>query len=408
MSKRKKYLTCSRKYDLPLFCAAWTAAVVPKPRSKAEGAAADGGAEEPESNGPGGAGVGHVVFGGGGGDRKNGVKNKLLLAHYAFAADVLSEAIYTLSTDDDPPYRLAVHPGSNEIVCSVSKDCRLVELNTEEDLKLEVSKRVVQPLQDIGEQNCLVFSGDGTRLATGGEDGHLRVFEWPSLELVMDQAGAHTAVKDIDFSLDGSLLVSTGDNGPCRVWDLSRASAVTSLTANKGANLGFCRFSRDGTKPFLFITMREGGKGVISIWNSTTWKKSTSKRLSEYPISAFAISPDGRFLAIGTSEGDVKVLNAKNLAVVLQVKSAHMVFVTSMEFSPNSRALLSVSGDSSARVTAISEPTKWEGWRIYMLMFLLLLLSYWFFIVRKQDEAGGDLSVRAVISDVLVHLGVRR
>ncbi|BBN16739.1 prolactin regulatory element-binding protein [Marchantia polymorpha subsp. ruderalis] len=397
MSKRKKYLTCSRKYDLPLFCAAWTAAVVPKPRNKEDGAAADDG-----------AGVAHVVFGGGGGNRKSGVKNKLLLAHYDFASDMLSEAVYTLSTDDDPPYRLAVHPGSNKIVCSISKDCRLLELNAEEDLKLEVSKRVVQPLQDIGEQNCLVFSGDGTRLATGGEDGHLRVFEWPSLELVMDQAGAHTAVKDIDFSLDGSLLVSTGDAGPCRVWDLSKASAVTSLSASKGANLGLCRFSRDGTKPFLFITMREGSKGVISIWNSTTWKMSTSKRLSEYPISAFAISPDGRFLAIGNSEGDVKVLNANNLGVVMQVKSAHMVFVTSMEFSPNSRALLSVSGDSSARVTAISEPTKREGWRIYMLMFLLLLLSYWFFIVRKQDEAGGDLSVRAVISDVLVHLGVRR
>ncbi|KAL2611024.1 hypothetical protein R1flu_022716 [Riccia fluitans] len=406
MTKRKKYLTCSRKYDLPLFCAAWTGAVAPKPGSeKAEGAEVEG--EVAESRAPVVAGVGHVVFGGGGGDRKSGLKNKLLLANYDFSSDVLSEAIHTLSTDDDPPYRLAVHPGSNEIVCSVSKDCRLVELNAEEDVKLELSKKVVQPLQNIGEQNCLVFNRDGTRLATGGEDGHLRVFEWPSLKLVLDKPGAHTAVKDIDFSLDGSMLVSTGDDGPCRVWDLSKDSVVTSLSPSKGGTLGFCRFSRDGTKPFLFVTMREGGRGVISIWDTTTWKKRTSRRLSEDPISAFSISPDGRFLAIGTSEGDMKVVSAKNLAVIQQVKNAHMVFVTSMEFSPNGRALLSVSGDSSARITVIADLSKGEGWRVYLLILLVLLVSYWFFIASKQGEGGKDIHLQTLISDALGRLGIR-
>ncbi|KAL3682196.1 hypothetical protein R1sor_000218 [Riccia sorocarpa] len=381
MTKRKKYLTCSRKYDLPLFCAAWTAAVNPKLQSKNEdGAEVEG--EVGDTSAPVGAGVGHVVFGGGGGDRKTGLQNKLLLAHYDFSSDVLSEAIHTLSTDDDPPYRLAVHPGSNEIVCSISKDCRLVELSAEEEVKLEVSKRVVHPLQDVGEQNCLVFSRDGTRLAMGGVDGRLRVFEWPSLKLVLDKAGAHTEVKDIDFRLDGSMLVTTGDDGPCRVWDLAKESLVTSLPPSKGGTLGFCRFSRDGTKPFLFITMREADRGAISIWNTTTWKKTRSRRLSEDPISAFSISPDGRFLAIGTSEGDIKVVSAYNLAVIQQVRNAHMVFVTSMEFSPNGRALLSVSGDSSARITVIAERSKGQGWGVYLLILLVLLVSYYWLFVR--------------------------
>jgi hypothetical protein len=31
------------------------------------------------------------------------------------------------------------------------------------------------------------------------QDGHLRVFEWPSLKIVLDQPDAHKSIKDMDF-----------------------------------------------------------------------------------------------------------------------------------------------------------------------------------------------------------------
>ncbi|CAM6098985.1 unnamed protein product [Calypogeia fissa] len=391
MSKRKKYLTCSRKYDLPLFCAAWTGSIAEsKPAANSESEAGPStGRTDDNADDKGqlaGAGVGHVVFGGGGGDRKNGVKNLLVLAHYDFGTDVLSEAISTSSTDDDPPYRLAVHPGSNEIVCSVSKDCRLFELRSDDGVKLESSEKLRKPLRDVGEQNCLVFSADGTRFATGGEDGHLRVFEWPSLELLLNEPNAHQSVKDLDFSLDSSLLASTGDSGPCRIWDISKASAVAVLTSDKGSNLGFCRFSRDGTKSILYITLREGGKGLIGMWDTNSWEKVGAKKLSDVPISAFSISPDGKFLAIGSSEGALSIVDAKRLAATQQLKSAHMVFVTSMEFSPNSRALLSVSGDSSARVTAVTESSKLGGLPNSVLILLIVVLLSLLYILASRGR----------------------
>lgn len=31
------------------------------------------------------------------------------------------------------------------------------------------------------------------------QDGKLRVYKWPSMENILDQANAHTSVKDLDF-----------------------------------------------------------------------------------------------------------------------------------------------------------------------------------------------------------------
>ena len=33
------------------------------------------------------------------------------------------------------------------------------------------------------------------------QDGHLRVFEWPNLRLILDQPEAHRSIRDIDFRL---------------------------------------------------------------------------------------------------------------------------------------------------------------------------------------------------------------
>ena len=93
---------------------------------------------------------------------------------------MLTEAQDTLTTGDEAPYRLAVHPAGEAVVCSVGGDCRLFALRQEEskEVKIVTAEREIQVLQGVGEQNCLVFSADGSRIAAGGDDGHLRVIEW--------------------------------------------------------------------------------------------------------------------------------------------------------------------------------------------------------------------------------------
>lgn len=112
--------------------------------------------------------------------------------------------------------------------------------------------------------------------------------------MILEQADAHKSIKDLDFSLDATLLASTSDDSGCRIWDLAKGTSVASLPSAKGEGYGFVRFSRDGTKPLLFVTIRKGGKGFISVFDTNTWKRVRSQKVQDEAISAFAITRDSR------------------------------------------------------------------------------------------------------------------
>ncbi|XP_071711271.1 SEC12-like protein 2 [Rutidosis leptorrhynchoides] len=323
----------------------------------------------------------YVIFSGGGGEGRSGIPNALVVSRFDSASNSLSdEPVEKHGTGDDLPYRMAVHPGGEGVICSLSKSCRWYEWNVTENegikcLSLKQSEKVLERLEDVGQQLAVTFSHDGSLLAVGGEDGTLRVFKWPNMELVLDAPKAHTSVKNLDFSPDGKFLVSVG-SGLGRVWDISSSLAKTSLPKENDEIFGYCRFSQDSKNDqILYVTAIRDRGGSIVKWNTTNWKRISSKYVVRDSISAFNVSNDGKLLAIGTNEGDVLILNSSSMKVHTTIKKAHLGLVTSLAFSSDSRALASVSLDASARVTLIKETTKNAGVNIWVILLILLLAA---------------------------------
>ncbi|XLS70316.1 hypothetical protein HN51_027181, partial [Arachis hypogaea] len=89
----------------------------------------------------------------------------------------------------------------DNFVCSLSNgSCKLFELYGNETKMMLLAKELA-PLQNIGSQNCITFSVDGSKFATGGSDGHFRIMEWPSMNNILDEPRAHKSVRDMDFRL---------------------------------------------------------------------------------------------------------------------------------------------------------------------------------------------------------------
>ncbi|KZV33516.1 hypothetical protein F511_38332 [Dorcoceras hygrometricum] len=299
---------------------------------------------------------GHVVLAGGGGEGRSGIANALLVSAFDVDSNSLSDQpVAKLGTGCDLPYRIAVHPGGEGVICSLPKSCRWFEWeeNTSDDkhgLSLKSSEKVLQQLEDVGQQLALTFNHDGNLLAVGGEDGTLRIYKWPSMETALDEFSGHSSVKDLDFSPDGKFLVSVG-SGPGRIWNVALSTSDEVF--------GFCRFSR-GTdaEQVLYVTaMRDKGGNILK-WNTTSWTRMASKHVVGDPVCAFNVSPDGKLLAIGTIQGDILILSSGSMQVQTVVKKAHLGLVTALAFSNDSRALISASLDSSARVTLIKDKKK--------------------------------------------------
>ncbi|KAG6476708.1 SEC12-like protein 2 [Zingiber officinale] len=399
--RQREIPPCSKTYGFPIFCASW----VPLDRvstSAAASAEGDAPAEGEEKEGQGGEGGSAslaqthdpnrilVALGGGGGDSRSGVPNALLVAEFDFASRSLSETpVCRLGTDMDAPYRMAVHPGGDGVVCSFTKSCRWFEWDIPEKkesnkLNLKTSAKKLVQLEDVGQQLALAFNFDGSILAAGAEDGHLRVFKWPSMENILDQSDAHTTVKDLDFSSNGKFLVSLGSSGPCRVWDLTSSTVTASLARESGENFGFCRFSRImADNQVLYVTAMNGNQAKIISWDSLSWKRIGTKNVSREPISAFNVSMDGKHLAIGNLDGDVTILRSSDLQAQLTVKKAHLGAVTALAFSQDSRALISASFDSNARVTVI-ERQKGDGFNTWVLLLVIILAILAYYLRLKE------------------------
>ncbi|RDX70186.1 SEC12-like protein 2, partial [Mucuna pruriens] len=380
-----------KKYGVPLYSVAWIPQHVIKSRqietaddssdSDHNSAPATKAEPEPEPEPePATVAGNYLVFAGGGGAGRSGIPNALVIAHFDVASNSLSdEPVCKLGTDSELPYRMALNSNGDGLICGMEtpKVCRWFDWDQNKSseihkLSLKLSEKVLTQLEDVGQQLALAFNNDGTALAAGGEDGNLRVFKWPSMEVILNESNAHSSVKDLHFSSDGKLLVSLGSGGPCRVWDVSSSIVLASLSIENCENPIFpklnmgiygasifhreifssCRFSQTNDKTqVLYIAAMTDKGGSILTWNTQTWERMGSKHIIRDAISALNVSADGN----GTPSGDIVIVNSTNMQIQTTIKRAHLGIVTALAFSPDSRALASVSMDSSARVTIIEE-----------------------------------------------------
>ncbi|KAJ0982370.1 hypothetical protein J5N97_010625 [Dioscorea zingiberensis] len=280
-----------------------------------------------------------------------------------------------MGEEDGDPRGFAVHPSGDEIVCSTSIGCKLFDLEFEgSNIKL-VSKDF-SPLQSVGPQKCLAFSTDGSKFAIGGEDGHLRIFEWPTLRVLLDEPKAHKSFRDMDISLDSEFLASTSTDGSARIWKINDGVPLTTLTRSSEEKIECCRFSRDGMRPFLFCTVQKGAQVMTAVWDISTWNKIGYKRLLRKPTSVLSISLDGKYLALGSNDGDICVVEVKKMEISHWSKKLHLgAPISAIEFCPTERVVLSTSSRWGTTVTRLNVPADWKEWQIYVLLLGLFLAS---------------------------------
>ena len=123
-----------------------------------------------------------------------------------------------------------MHRRSNGIPAG-SQGSRVEE---QQETKLVFKTEPVKKVQiDFNEKEpygkVIRISLNGKFLASGGDDGHLRVFSFPELTKVHDFPEHVKEIDDIDFSTDSSKICSISKDKRAIVWDVKKGKKHAEL-----------------------------------------------------------------------------------------------------------------------------------------------------------------------------------
>jgi hypothetical protein len=229
----------------------------------------------------------------------------------------------------------------------------------------------------------LAFRKGGNSVSTDPN----RIVGEPPLATLSGNAGP---IWSVEFTPDGSRLVTAVDNGTVKIWDVAKRQPESTLTIHDGATWAVS-VSADGK--LLATGHDDGSVHLVDMQSGDTVKSFKA----DAPVRTLKFAPKGNQLAVGTRQNYLALWDVttgeKTMSFV-----GHKGTITHVTFSHDGAMLGSAGGDSTARIWNVAtgkEKTQLTGHTagVYGISFSaddsLVATGGWDRTVRVWDSATG-------------------
>jgi len=144
--------------------------------------------------------------------------------------------------------------------------------------------------------------GDGSLIATGGDDASVRIWDALLRSVTIVRDGATPGlVRTVAFALDGEFLAAGFGDGAVRVWKTRRWELVRTLRGD-GKQIHSLTFDRTGAH--VIAGLASGG---LRAWNVATGVIERDVTGRGRPMISLAMDASGQYLATACNEGRVNL-----------------------------------------------------------------------------------------------------
>lgn len=197
--------------------------------------------------------------------------------------------------------------------------------------------------------NAVAVSGDGTVIATGDDDGTVRLWGPDGTPKAVLSTPA-TRVESVAFSKDGGTLAAAGDDGGIRLWDTVTGASrgVLSGPAPHVTGLAFVAGPRDaGTGTEI---LAGAGGDTVALWSVATGQPHAGPTAEAAVDTAVFGPPGSGLLATAGSDGAIRFWHLHDpmpFAVVHDPTPAPAAPATTPPLGPQLTARMAFSPDGS-------------------------------------------------------------